>query len=242
LREALAAAPRHLSARGANADSRPKRASRAGGWARLFGLKRRPGAKIFLSVAALAAVGVPLNALYFQDGRHPAPLFRFAALEMGSAKDAAPSAQRAEPAAVAKTQTAKADAARADETADLIGRLLDGVAPAAKSAASKAGAAKASKTAGGTAPKSSARRGAAAKPVAAKPVAAKPVAAKSAAAKPVLAKSAAAKPVLAKSAVVKSEPARGAVKTAAAVRRAPPKAAAPQSAQQQADGAQAPAQ
>ena len=232
MREALAAAPRHLSARGANADSRPKRASRAGGWARLFGLKRRPGAKIFLSVAALAAVGVPLNALYFQDGRHPAPLFRFAALEMGSAKDAAPSAQRAEPAAVAKTQTAKADAARADETADLIGRLLDGVAPAAKSAASKAGAAKASKTAGGTAPKSSARRGAAAKPVAAKPVAAKPVAAKSAAAKP----------VLAKSAVVKSEPARGAVKTAAAVRRAPPKAAAPQSAQQQADGAQAPAQ
>ena len=232
MREALAAAPRHLSARGANADSRPKLAIRAGGWARLFGLKRRPGAKIFLSVAALAAVGVPLNALYFQDGRHPAPLFRFAALEMGSAKDAAPSAQRAEPAAVAKTQTAKADAARADETADLIGRLLDGVAPAAKSAASKAGAAKASKTAGGTAPKSSARRGAAAKPVAAKPVAAKPVAAKSAAAKP----------VLAKSAVVKSEPARGAVKTAAAVRRAPPKAAAPQSAQQQADGAQAPAQ
>ncbi len=36
---------------------------RGGGYALLFG------------VGAIATVGVPLNALYFQDGRHPAPFF-----------------------------------------------------------------------------------------------------------------------------------------------------------------------
>ncbi|MGJ0509821.1 MAG: peptidoglycan-binding protein [Methylocystis sp.] len=37
--------------------------------------KRRLGAMALFSIAGLALVGVPLNALYFQDGRHPAPLF-----------------------------------------------------------------------------------------------------------------------------------------------------------------------
>jgi hypothetical protein len=33
------------------------------------------GATLILSIAAVAAIGVPMNALFFQDGRHPAPLF-----------------------------------------------------------------------------------------------------------------------------------------------------------------------
>lgn len=42
--------------------------------ARVFGLKRM-GFLLTLFIAALAAIGVPMNALFFQDGRHPAPLF-----------------------------------------------------------------------------------------------------------------------------------------------------------------------
>jgi len=43
------------------------RLARGGGYALLFG------------VGAIATIGVPLNALYFQDGRHPAPFFARAA-------------------------------------------------------------------------------------------------------------------------------------------------------------------
>ncbi len=37
--------------------------------------KRRLGAMALFGIGALALVGVPMNALFFQDGRHPAPLF-----------------------------------------------------------------------------------------------------------------------------------------------------------------------
>lgn len=43
-------------------------------FARLFGA-RRLSATIILGIAGVAAIGVPMNALFFQDGRHPAPLF-----------------------------------------------------------------------------------------------------------------------------------------------------------------------
>ncbi len=42
--------------------------------ARVFGAKRI-GATLILGIAAVAAIGVPMNALLLQDGRHPAPLF-----------------------------------------------------------------------------------------------------------------------------------------------------------------------
>ncbi|MCC3247005.1 peptidoglycan-binding protein [Methylocystis sp. WRRC1] len=41
---------------------------------RVFGLKRM-SVLLLLGIGGLAAVGVPMNALFFQDGRHPAPLF-----------------------------------------------------------------------------------------------------------------------------------------------------------------------
>jgi type IV secretory pathway VirB10-like protein len=37
--------------------------------------KRRLGAMALFGIGGLALVGVPMNALFFQDGRHPAPLF-----------------------------------------------------------------------------------------------------------------------------------------------------------------------
>jgi hypothetical protein len=81
LREALAAANHDMLL---DDDSREqkRRAGRGGkptAASRLFGGRRR--AMIFLSLAALTAIGIPLNALYLQDGRHPAPLFRKGAAE-----------------------------------------------------------------------------------------------------------------------------------------------------------------
>ncbi len=40
----------------------------------MFGA-RRIGVTLILGIAAVAAIGVPMNALFLQDGRHPAPLF-----------------------------------------------------------------------------------------------------------------------------------------------------------------------
>lgn len=40
----------------------------------MFGAKRI-GVTLILGIAAVAAIGVPMNALFLQDGRHPAPLF-----------------------------------------------------------------------------------------------------------------------------------------------------------------------
>ncbi len=42
--------------------------------ARVFAAKRI-GATLILGIAAVAAIGVPMNALLLQEGRHPAPLF-----------------------------------------------------------------------------------------------------------------------------------------------------------------------
>ncbi len=40
----------------------------------MFGAKRI-GVMLILGIATVAAIGVPMNALFLQDGRHPAPLF-----------------------------------------------------------------------------------------------------------------------------------------------------------------------
>ncbi|WP_018267694.1 peptidoglycan-binding domain-containing protein [Methylosinus sp. LW4] len=59
--------------RGRGAKDKAK-AKKKGALTKLFGGRRR--GIVFLSLAGATAIGVPLNALYFQDGRHPAPLFR----------------------------------------------------------------------------------------------------------------------------------------------------------------------
>ncbi|MGD9542612.1 MAG: peptidoglycan-binding protein [Methylocystis sp.] len=58
-------------------DRAPPRAARRGRRSflgRIFSA-RGIGATLILSIAAVAAIGVPMNALLLQDGRHPAPLF-----------------------------------------------------------------------------------------------------------------------------------------------------------------------
>lgn len=87
---------------------------------------------LILGIAAVAAIGVPMNALFFQDGRHPAPLFssqplpavitaptpppRPAVIE--AARTERDSSQRAAPDAIAekieKTDVAKGGPAKPD--------------------------------------------------------------------------------------------------------------------------------
>lgn len=59
-------------------DRAPPRAPRRKGRRSLLGQvfgARGIGATLILGIAVVAAIGVPMNALFFQDGRHPAPLF-----------------------------------------------------------------------------------------------------------------------------------------------------------------------
>lgn len=74
--------------------------------ARVFGLQRM-GVLLLLGIGGLAFVGVPMNALFFQDGRHPAPLF--------SVRKPAPAAEAPEQQAATPTPPARPaaiDAAR----------------------------------------------------------------------------------------------------------------------------------
>lgn len=54
-----------------HAVARPRRKTAK---ARKFSL-RRAGYGLLIGICALAAIGVPVNALFFQDARHPAPIF-----------------------------------------------------------------------------------------------------------------------------------------------------------------------
>jgi hypothetical protein len=90
----------------------------------------------FMAFATVAAVGVPLNALFLQEGRHPAPLFQahapVAAPDAKLASTAPLPPQRpaaiapAKAPAAAKPESAKSEAAHAVEKPnDQIGLLLD---------------------------------------------------------------------------------------------------------------------
>ena len=68
--------------------SSPAKAARKPAKPRKFSLKRTGYALLF-GIGALTAIGVPLNALYFQDGRHPAPLFLTTALAPPATQPAA---------------------------------------------------------------------------------------------------------------------------------------------------------
>jgi hypothetical protein len=96
---------------------------------------------VLVAIAAIAIIGVPLNALFLQDGRHPAPLFQ-APAPLAARADRAPlppprpvSANASARPASAKPEAAHAEAtppsgAQAhDKTRDAIGLLLVGSAP-----------------------------------------------------------------------------------------------------------------
>ncbi len=67
--------------------------------------KRRLGAMALFGIGGLALIGVPMNALFFQDGRHPAPLFSSHVLVPEKPVIEAPT-----PPARPKIETARADA------------------------------------------------------------------------------------------------------------------------------------
>lgn len=99
----------------------------------------RPRTAVLLAFIGLVGVGVPLNALYFQDGRHPAPLFKSALLFPQTSPQV--QAQRPNPPAPEKTAAAKSEAAKAPAVKpepargaekpshDEIGMLISGGAP-----------------------------------------------------------------------------------------------------------------
>jgi hypothetical protein len=85
--------------------------------ARVFA-PRRMGFVLLLGIGGLAFVGVPMNALFLQDGRHPAPLFsaRPLALEKPEIAEAPAAPARVNQMDAARTdgQTAKTEAGAAD--------------------------------------------------------------------------------------------------------------------------------
>ena len=163
MRNALAGNPKDFSARDDERDDAQRSGKRAGkragarkpkGWASrwlgLFRTKRRMALTGFLGFAALAGIGVPLNALYLQEGRHPAPLFHLSApladvpptppqrpAAIGQTKSAAVRAD-ADKAETAKLETTKIEAARASEKPrDAISALLEGAGPQSAEPADK---------------------------------------------------------------------------------------------------------
>jgi hypothetical protein len=124
LREALAGANHDFLLRDdrRSGAKRPK-AKPGKGWLGLLGRRRRSTVTVFLAFAAVAAIGVPLNALYLQDGHHPAPLF-----QSGSpVATAPPPPQRPAAAHEAKTPPVKTEVARkVERSRDQIKQLLDG--------------------------------------------------------------------------------------------------------------------
>ncbi|MGD9658110.1 MAG: peptidoglycan-binding protein, partial [Methylocystis sp.] len=90
--------------------------------ARMFG-ENRIGVTLILGIAAVAAIGVPMNALFLQEGRHPAPLF-----PVHSSKNAVMVAPRppARPAAIEAARTEReAGAQPRPAPRDLIASKLD---------------------------------------------------------------------------------------------------------------------
>jgi hypothetical protein len=138
LREALAATNHDYIAREERSAATRRRDKSGKGkpsiWRRLFGGRRTLGALLFLGFAAVVAIGVPVNALFLQDGRHPAPIFRQAGVspQPGTAPQSEAARQRPASAVVAKSEasaqeTAKSEAAKASEkTRDPISQLLQG--------------------------------------------------------------------------------------------------------------------
>jgi len=119
LREALAATNHDFLLRDEDRGETQRRGrggkakAKKGALTKLFGGRRR--GIIFLCLAGATAIGVPLNALYFQDGRHPAPLFRsFAPEPRAQAETQAPlpPARPQAAAAPAQPQAAQLQAAQ----------------------------------------------------------------------------------------------------------------------------------
>ncbi|MGA8170898.1 MAG: peptidoglycan-binding domain-containing protein [Methylocystis sp.] len=151
MREALAVSPNDFSSRGERS-ANSKRSGKSGKakqqplWRRVTGASGSLRSMLFLGFAGVVCVGVPVNALFMQEGRRPAPT-----IALNTATDAARQSQtaapraRPAPAALAKPEaqkmeTPKVEAAKpAEGMSDSIARLLGGdAAPKAGSGATSA--------------------------------------------------------------------------------------------------------
>jgi hypothetical protein len=115
--------------------SGPKNAKAAPFWRRAFEGKRGLRRLLMLGFGAAVAIGVPVNALWLQEGPHPAPLFHFGAPQPDAktatllVKDAPLPRPRpaslgvaaSEPAPAAKTEATKPLGKSIDAIAQLIG-------------------------------------------------------------------------------------------------------------------------
>ena len=103
-----------------------------GRFARLLGSGLKAPVRLLVFFGLAVMVTVPINALFLQEGRHPAPLFRLAALEPPPlAVDAPLPPTRPAPAKIEapKPDTAKAESAKKAGGPDLIADLIDGRLP-----------------------------------------------------------------------------------------------------------------
>lgn len=142
MREALAVSQLDFSPRderAANPKRRAKSAApkRAPFFRRVFGDRGSFRSVMFTGFAGLVAVGVPINALFMQEGRRPATTIALntPADSPRQSQAAAPSHPRSAPPSVAKTEPAKQEPARletakpAEKPFDAIGQLLGSAAP-----------------------------------------------------------------------------------------------------------------
>ncbi|HEY8137397.1 MAG TPA: peptidoglycan-binding protein [Methylocystis sp.] len=135
--------------RAGNAKRRAKTAApkRAPFLRRVFGEKGHFRSVLFTGFAGLVAVGVPLNALFMQEGRRPAAAIALKMPPIDAARQsqaAPPSRARPAPTSVAKTEAPRQEPARVEtakpteKTFDPIAQLLGSAAPRKSDAAAGA--------------------------------------------------------------------------------------------------------
>jgi hypothetical protein len=151
LREALAVSnidfsPRDERAGNAKRRAKPAAVKRAPFLRRVFGEKGQFRSVLFTGFAGLVAVGVPLNALFMQEGRRPSASIAVKMPPIDAARQsqaAAPSHPRPAP-SVAKTEATRQEPARietakpTEKTSDPIAQLLGSAAPRKSDAAASA--------------------------------------------------------------------------------------------------------
>ncbi len=152
MREAFAVSnvdfsPRDERAGGAKRRAKTTAPKRAPFLRRIFGEKGRFRSVLFTGFAGLVAVGVPLNALFMQEGRRPAAAIALKMPPIDAARQsqaAPPSHPRPAPPSVAKMEAPRQEPSRV-ETAkpteknfDAIAQLLGSAAPRKSDAAASA--------------------------------------------------------------------------------------------------------
>jgi hypothetical protein len=102
--------------------------------ARLFGSGLKTPVRLLIFFGLAVMVMVPINALFLQEGRHPAPLFHLAALEPDTLRADAPLPPTRPAIAAAKPEAAKPapmkmEPAKKADGDDLIADLIEGRLP-----------------------------------------------------------------------------------------------------------------